>query len=464
MTHLQQMIAEHGEPPEWFSWTEDRTVEYVREELANDSSGNFRHDGVPILSCDNCDSLLVYAADRPVWADIEVRDDRFWVSLRYQDEILLRRNHLSRGGFSFDTEHYEDQHFGDSSYDYLCSACHESLEQENSYDSEYEDGSEVEGVHDYGYRPAPTFFSYTENVGVTGSRRPSLSALGQTGVRSPASLYGEVFVQQPYFGFELEMTREGRSSWSLQDAANRIVESCGAFSYLKWDGSVDNGFELVTHPHTLEAHTNRTELWTVLDALRRNGWRSWNSHSSCGLHIHINNASFASYGHAMRFLLFIYKNREPLIRFAGRDSHFARFDLDQFVQREYVDGWNDDGSPIMKVGTVGDVVKKKQVNDNRYLAVNCRNTNTYELRFFRGNLNPKAVLACLEFVACLHEYTQNLTSHDCLVNRALTWRPFLAFVRRGSASAGFRYRNLYERLTMARRNGDNGFINTAGAE
>jgi hypothetical protein len=458
---LAEVIAQHGPPPEWMSWGEAETHDYLNEFREQVLEGD--RDA---LVCDRCDSYIFDDVATPPWADREIAVNLRWVRVTESDDVMLRRRYANSWSYGFSTSYEMDVYYDrlDESYSIVCTNCHEQLSEDNSdqdEDSEYG----VRGVHDYGFRPTPVFFNWEADTGTfTDSRRPYLSELGKQGVRSPASADGINYVQVPYFGIELEMTRNESGARSIQSAADLVNNSCGSFAYLKWDGSVDNGFELVTHPQTLEAFQNRNELWDTLTTLRREGWRSWNSHSSCGLHIHLNNSSFASYGHAMRFLMFVYKNREPLVRFAGRDSHYARFAIDEFVQRQYHDGWNDDGSPIYRNGTIGDVVKKKQVNDNRYLAVNCRNTHTYELRFFRGNLNPKAVLACIEFVACLHEYTQNLTSHDCLVNRALTWRPFLAFVRRNSTVDGFRYRNLYERLTMARRNGDEGFINTAGAE
>ena len=443
--------------PDWVSWDEDQSTEYVTD-VAN--------------RCDYCGEIYFVRAMTPsrlpaFIANDETLSAEIWVTPTLgrhpsDDEPLVRWSHLSR--YTFQEDYSRDCSYDalDEHYDYLCSGCEENRSEANyeAEESNNEDSSEY--VHDYSYRPRTAFF-FKSDVGVDYMRAPNLSEAGRRGVLSPASYDGATPVQEPYFGFELEMTRND-SSMSVNDAAQYLYNKTDQFAYMKWDGSVERGFELVTHPHTLEAYNHRTQLWDALDFLRSRGWRSWNSTSSCGLHIHINNASFSSVGHAMRFLMFVYKNPEPLVRFAGRDSSYARFNFDQFVQREVHVGWNEDGSAKFAVGTVADVVKKKQANDSRYLAVNCQNTHTYELRFFRGNMNPNAVRACLEFVAALHEYTENLTSHDCLVNRALTWRPFLAFVRRKSGEENFRYRRLHERLTMSTRNGDSGFINTAGAE
>jgi hypothetical protein len=445
--------------PPWYFYTVEETIQHF-DDLA---------DNGEVLRCDCCgDVYLLRRVPTPDFVDSSSpRSDRLWVRADTNSgnnvDVLLRYDWLSASR-SVTIAWRRDASYSaiDEYYDYVCEGCHDSL-AEREYEAENEQNEDnSEYVHDYGYRPRVIFFDAVSD-GVGSSRHASLAALGLLGRLSPASYNGETPVQKPYFGFELEMTRE-ESDMSVDSAARYMFDRVDSFAYMKWDGSVERGIELVTHPHTLEAYNNRQDLWDAIEHLRSHGWRSWKSSSSCGLHIHINNASFSSVGHAMRFLMFVYKNREPLVRFAGRDSHYARFDFDQFVQREVHAGYNDDGSPRYEIGTVADVVKKKQMNDSRYLAVNCQNTNTYELRFFRGNMNTNAVRACLEFVAALHEYTENLTSHDCLVNRALTWRPFLAFVRHKSGQENFRYRRLHERLTMATRNGDSGFINTGGAE
>lgn len=457
---MPEQVETPPEIPHWYNWSQQETLDHFDEAI---ESGD-----VPICDCCN-ETYLLRDARRPDFITGPVSpDDRYWVrydwnSAHIREAVLLRSDWLRHSIHSWTQTYYRDCSFSaiDEYYDNMCESCQEDRYDRNcEAENENEDSSEY--VHDYSYRPRVRFFDGVETA-VQQMSYASLSALGTKGVLSPASFGGETPVQKPYFGFELEMTRN-ESDMSVDSAARYMYGKTESFAYMKWDGSVERGFELVTHPHTLEAYNNRTELWSALEHLRSEGWRSWNSDSSCGLHIHINNASFSSVGHAMRFLMFVYKNREPLVRFAGRDSHYARFDFNQFVQREYQVGWNDDGSPKFIIGTVADVVKKKQVNDSRYLAVNCQNTNTYELRFFRGNMNSNAVRACLEFVHALHAYTENLTSHDCLVNRALTWRPFLAFIRNKSGDDNFQYRRLYDRLTLARRNGDNGFINTSGAE
>lgn len=434
-------IPPNQRPPHLL-WDEEEWQEYINDHA---------------YVCDSCEETrLMRRVDTPDYADQNNRGERHWFSLRIRynagspGDLLLPLWAVNNIDYlTSDIQRDVDFENLGSHYDYLCDSCYSNLcEQEEQSGSRY--------VHSYGYRPDPMFFGVVDGAV---SRRDILTPAGVAGKRSDASYNGRTREQFPVFGFELEMSDE-HGDFTYSDCAEYLNNNVGSFAYLKEDGSVGNGFELVTHPHTLGAYHLRSELWDSLDHIRAHGWRSWKSSSSCGLHIHINTASFQNVGHAMMFLKFIFANKDPLVRFAGRDSSYARFDYDSFVQRQVHTGWNDNGSPIYTNASVADVVKRKQVNDNRYLAVNAQNSHTYELRFFKGSLNPKTVRACLEFTQSLHDYTSRLTSHDVLVNRALTWAPYLAFIRSEGKKSDFMYRDLYERLLSPRRNTDVGFINS----
>ena len=74
-------------------------------------------------------------------------------------------------------------------------------------------------IHDYYYKPSPIFFG--------------------EGLR--------------YFGVELEVDAGGESD----DNAAQIIDianACDEHIYCKHDGSLDDGFEIVTHPMTLAYH------------------------------------------------------------------------------------------------------------------------------------------------------------------------------------------------------------------
>ena len=444
------------EIPEWFTWDEQRVNEVVEEQQL----------------CNYCDSTYVFryvSTGSHLLEHLgEAFTEREWVRT---NNLGTSRNTYRSGdilvpidlldGIDYCTSPHFDMRYSNigESYDVLCDSCQDNRNEAESEARYSDDDDEPESpyVHSYTHRPRVIFFEKLDASNEVVRSHNILNELGHAGKCSPASSNGSYGIQKPFCGFELEMSDEdGRMPF--REAAEYLNDACGQFAYMKHDGSVSNGFELVTHPHTLSAYQQRMPMWNAIDLLRSRGWRSWSSSSSCGLHIHINNASFVDVGHAMRFLKFIYSNKSPLVAFAGRDSSYARFDFEQFVTREIHAGWHDDGSMKFETQNLSHVVKKQQVNQGRYLAVNAQNDNTYELRFFRGSMRPKTVLACLEFTYALHEYTQGLTSHDCVAKRALTWRSFLAFVRNKSGSEDFAYRNLLTRLTQARRNPDTGFL------
>ena len=179
--------------------------------------------------------------------------------------------------------------------------------------------------------------------------------------------------------------------------------------HLKSDASLNYGFEIVTQPGTLDFFMNDFN-WEAISGLKTMGFHSWKAHS-CGLHLHLSRNSFVNEAHLMKFIYFIFKNREPLVKFAGRESHqFAAFDINQFLN-----SYNDWDSPDMVKGTTLLQMAKGYVHNNRrYLAVNLQNSATIELRFFRPSLNPVTVQAAMQFAQASFEYTKDVETRQAV--------------------------------------------------
>ena len=99
-----------------------------------------------------------------------------------------------------------DEAYIDDDNDYVCADC-------------YHRAQNSQAIHNYNYKPAPIFYG-------TGDR---------------------------YFGVELEIDRGGEDS----DAARALLSIANAeeeLLYCKHDGSLNDGFELVTHPLTFQYH------------------------------------------------------------------------------------------------------------------------------------------------------------------------------------------------------------------
>ena len=280
----------------------------------------------------------------------------------------------------FNDERYCQTCFDDNVYE--CDECSESYWSDNGHDCSYDDEDDNYGViHTYDYRPRPIFFGHKE--------------------------------ARYFLGFELEVEAmnddRGEGAWLAQ---NTLQEH----AYMKSDGSLSDGFEIVTHPHTLEAYQELD--WSVLDKLRMQGFRSWNT-DTCGLHVHVSRTAFGNgdtrrvheYAvsrqmHELRFMKLIYDNQRQVERLAGRQSnHYASF---------------------MDRGKLVEKVKFGRQSNGRYSVINTDNDQTIEVRIFRGSLRKERVMSALEFVTASVEYTRNLKVTG--KNGALTWTHFVAYV------------------------------------
>jgi hypothetical protein len=232
-----------------------------------------------------------------------------------------------------------------------------------------------------------------------------------------------------YMGFELECQINSDFSHAAIYARESLAKD--SVGIIKSDSSIGrSGFEIVTQPHTHAHYRDKSDnLWQTINKLRTDyEARSWDT-DKCGLHIHISRAGFTSKAHLHRFMAFIYKNAEVMMKFAGRKSSYARFN----------DVWRFDeyDRPYFSLAHKLD----PNAPTERYSAVNTQNRDTIELRFFRGTMNPSGVLSALDLAHAGVEYTRNLRLSDVKLG-ALQWDWFCDYVE---ANNGI-YPDLYNRI------------------
>ena len=124
-----------------------------------------------------------------------------------------------------------------------------------------------------------------------------------------------------HFGVELEIDDGGTvnsNAQKLLDIANKDAENL----YIKTDGSLDEGLELVTHPMTLEYHLNEMPWAEVLRKAQSMGYLS-HAAGTCGLHVHISRLAFGctyeqQEAAIARLLYFVEKFWAELLRFSRR--------------------------------------------------------------------------------------------------------------------------------------------------
>lgn len=237
-------------------------------------------------------------------------------------------------------------------------------------------------------------------------------------------------------GFELE-TRigTGREEGSIKDAALFAMGKLQPpeIAEMKYDSSIGGGFEIVTQPHTYEKFRDDSKLlWDTIEELRKvYHARSWDA-GTCGLHIHVSRNAFTDGSHAHRFIEFIYRNSEMMMKFAGRkDSHYASFH----------DCWKED----MYNRPRFDIEHKFQRNNSeRGTAVNTLNNDTLELRFFRGTMRSSGVRSALGLTHAMVQFTRSLVVDEAAPYREpfFEWEPFNAWVMERASE----YADLVERM------------------
>jgi hypothetical protein len=218
-------------------------------------------------------------------------------------------------------------------------------------------------------------------------------------------------------------------------------------AYLKHDGSLNSGFEIVTHPMSHDFFKHEAgDFFAVLEALRtQSGIRvkSWDTRT-CGLHIHISRTGFNGGAHMHRFLNLVYSNPEFYSTLAGRTSdQWAKFT--DIYQREYARNaegeriYHDDGTGY-EITTKRTFMHKldRNRNSDRYSAVNTNNRETLEMRIFRGTVNGDTIKAQLDLAHASVEYTRTLTVQD-IQQGALSADLFMWYI--------FQHEELYPELS-----------------
>lgn len=190
------------------------------------------------------------------------------------------------------------------------------------------------------------------------------------------------------FGVELEISHKELAEANydpdedskLQDIADRFDPLFGKHSILKHDGSVDAGFEIVTHPLTF---AGQQEFWTEdkFNFLDKQGFISYNA-EHCGIHIHVTRHMISSLQLA-KIIKFIYnRDNRPFIK-----------KIAQREEKQYAEFSERKNCGYVKHGGCG-----------KYTAVNLSHKNTIEFRLFRGTLSHQAFHKNLEFVQALIDF------------------------------------------------------------
>ena len=268
---------------------------------------------------------------------------------------------------------------GDEDYPY-CESCYQQLRRG--------------GIHSYDYKPLPIFYG----------------------------------VGPRYFGVELEIDGAGEYD-SNADKILAIGNHDEPRVYCKHDGSLDEGFEIVSHPAMLDSHMHIFPWAQMMNAAVSMGYRSHQA-TTCGLHVHISRDAFGRTEQAQeaaiaRLLFFVEKHWNELLKFSRRTNR----QLERWAARY---GYKDTPKEMMDYA--------KSYHYGRYTCVNLTNTETVEIRIFRGTLKYNTFIATLQLVNRLCDVAIYLTDSEL---HAMSWSDFTAGITEPELIQYLKERRLY---------------------
>lgn len=250
-------------------------------------------------------------------------------------------------------------------------------------------------IHEFDYRPKPIF-------------------------------YGE---GNRFLGVELEIDGNGTDTHYANlflSTGNRNAEHI----YIKKDGSLDCGMELVTHPMTLDYHMNHMPWAELLKEVLAIGYRSHQA-GTCGLHVHVSRSAFGDTLQQQeesiaRLLYFVEKFWSEMLLFSRRTERQMK-------------RWASRYGLCLSPFAILDHAKDSDIG--RYAAVNLTNQTTIEIRLFRGSLKLNTVLATLQMVNAMCDVAVFL-SDDYVKN--MSWHDFLNRITEPELIQYLKERNLYK--------------------
>lgn len=216
------------------------------------------------------------------------------------------------------------------------------------------------------------------------------------------------------FGFELEVQRKRTCELSNDEMSNKIIEICGNLFVFERDGSIGDGFEIISHPMTWKYFNENINIFIkMLKLLNENKFKSHDG-GKCGLHVHV------SRNHV--------PVDEQIFWVTNINYILERFQTEiyKFSRRDYLEN-NQHGSYCksltqkISLENGHESIDKKKIkalscrSNDRYVNLNLCNRNTIEFRMFRGTLNWDTFFLSLNLI-------NNIVNQAYLRDNIIDWK------------------------------------------
>lgn len=206
-----------------------------------------------------------------------------------------------------------------------------------------------------------------------------------------------------FIGFELEVEFPLSNEGEMNDISDYIEYKYDEILCCKWDSSLNNGFEFISHPIHVELYENgymESVLNKLLGDLSKYGGVV---SSTTGLHFHVSRKGFSRNGFSRRILCLMTNFREELMKHSGRydyrlegDGERSRFNYCQF--------------PALTLSNIN--TNELAITRGHRTALNCGNDDTIEFRFFAATLSVKDFLKRVSIVINLVRAGNNESVHN----------------------------------------------------
>jgi hypothetical protein len=261
-----------------------------------------------------------------------------------------------------DYAHVDNSYYSDELDENFCS----------DYCRDSEESERCASIRSYNYKPDPEFFGSDTRL---------------------------------FLGVELEVEQKDWDADDENEVAQEIINN-NTEVYCKHDGSLDDGFEIVTHPCTLDYHKNSLDWENIISNCLKGGYVSHNN-KNCGLHVHLSKKGLGENREEIeintaKMIIFIERFWDQTLKFSRR----TQSQINQWAKRYLED---------QEIEAIDfDKMRGKTSNSGRYRTVNIQNSSTVELRFFRGTLKIETLMASLEFSVALVDIVKNSSLEEIL--------------------------------------------------
>lgn len=212
-----------------------------------------------------------------------------------------------------------------------------------------------------------------------------------------------------FFGVEVELSA---GQGDRMEICRHFASLGNPNMYIKHDGSIDNGVEIVMHPTTFDEFGKMgfDKLFNCPEI---------KPSKSCGTHVHMSRDAFTPL-HLFKFMKFFHLMQPEIEKLAGRTYDYTNYK----TGRQYCKKTEEHEIPEFIDGKLSDKYREVRLN--------CE--NTIEVRVFSGVTTAAEMYRCVEFCHAVFHYTRDLSNAD-----SANWVEFQAFVNKERAS----YPNLY---------------------